>query len=202
MARVALCDIRGLLVDTIEKLSGEDGTEWAEEFKQILRKGVSGLLRKFTEVMATGVQRFVARDAFGENNADGIKFYLWPNFVNNYLGKIEEDVKPATIVIHRLEKASRNDKIMAELGIDIKTKKGVIKLAHFREMLKVQAQGQEGLLLVNGYANMAYIEDEKGKGWAVYAYWYSSYREWRVFADSVEDPCEWFQGDRVLSQVS
>lgn len=33
MAKVALCEVRGLLIDTIEKLSGDDGTEWAEEFK-------------------------------------------------------------------------------------------------------------------------------------------------------------------------
>lgn len=202
MARVALCEVRGLLVDTIEKLSGEDGTEWAEELKQALRKGVASLLRKVREVAVGGIQKFVANDAFGENNSDGIKFCLWPDFSNNFLGKIEEDVKPAAIAIHRLEKALRDDRIMAELGIDIKTKKGVIKLAHFREMLKFQAQGQEGPLLVNGYANIAYIEDENGTVWVVYAYWYSVDRGWYVNVDSVGDPSEWTAGFQVLSQVS
>ena len=202
MARVALCEVRGLLVDTIEKLSGEDGTEWAEAFKQTLHKGVSGLLRKLTEVAVSGSKRFVARDAFGENNSDGIKFYLWDGFKNRFLGKVEKDVEPAVIAIHRLEKVLRDSEIMTELGIDIKTKKRVVNLAHFYEMIKAQAQGQEGPLLVNGYANVVYIEDENGSFWAVYAYWCVDYGGWDVDAYSVTSPNRWSQGDRVLSQVS
>lgn len=160
------------------------------------------LLRQLTIVSAAGIQKFAAAGAFGENNPDGIKFYLWKNFQNNFLGKIEEDVPAATIAVHRLEKSSRDQGIMAELGIDLETKKGVIKLAHFFELIKAQANGQEGQLLVNGYANIAYIEDENGKLWAVSADWGSDGRGWDVYASSVEDPREWRDGGRVLSQVS
>ena len=162
----------------------------------------SELLKFVREVTLAGIQKFVARDAFGESNADGIKFYFWPNFANNFLGKVEEDVKPATIAVHRLEKASRDARIMAELGIDLKTGKGVIKLAHFREMLKAQARGQEGPLLVNGYANIAYIEDENGKVWAVYSRCVSDGREWFFNAYSVGRPSGWPADDQVLLQVS
>lgn len=38
MARVALCDVSGLLKDVLDKLSGEDGGRWGEAFKRTLRK--------------------------------------------------------------------------------------------------------------------------------------------------------------------
>ena len=160
------------------------------------------LLRQLTTVSVTGIQKFVARDAFGESNPDGIKFYFWDNFRSNFLGKVEEDVPTATIAVHRLEKASLNRPIMAELGVDEKTKKGVMKLAQFYELIKAQAHGEEGSLLVNGYANIAYIEDEEGNLWAVNADWYSVYRGWSVDAFSVGFPYGWSAGSRVLSQVS
>ena len=38
MARVALCDVSGLLKDVLDKLSGEDGSRWGQAFKLTLRK--------------------------------------------------------------------------------------------------------------------------------------------------------------------
>lgn len=184
----------------VNNLGGMDGVQRFLSGELVVK--TTELLRKVAEVAVGGTKSFVASDAFGENNSDGIKFYLWPNFSNNFLGKVEEDVKPVTITIHRFEKASRDDRIMSELGIDIKSKKGVIKLAHFREMIKAQSQGQEGPLLVNGYVNIAYIEDEKGTVWAVGSDWGSVGRGWGVYARSVGGPCEWSAGGRVLSQVS
>ncbi len=154
-------------------------------------------LLKFVRNVAVGaVSKFVATDAFGPNNPDGIKFYLGNNFKTNFLGKIEEDVEVATIVVHRLERISRSPEIMAELGVENR----VIKLAHFYEMLKIQNQGQDGPLLVNRYANIAYIEDENGTVWAVNAGWGSVDREWYVDAISVENPDEWGGGHQVLSR--
>ncbi len=184
----------------INKLGGMDGLQRFLNDEMIVR--AVEFLKFNDKVTLGGIQKFVARDAFGENNADSIKFYLWPDFQDNYLGKIEENVGSATVAVHQLEKPLRDDRIMAELGIDLKTKKGVIKLAHFREMLKAQAQGQEGPLLVNGYANIVYIEDEKGVFWAVHADWSSSGREWGIDANSLGSPNEWHGGNQVLSQVS
>lgn len=152
------------------------------------------LLKFIREVAVGAVSRFVAADAFGENNSDGIKFYLGSNFKTNFLGKIEEGVEAATIRVCRLEKASRDPEIMTELGAE----KRVIKLAHFYEKIKAQSRGQDGPLLVNGYANIAYIEDENGIVWAVHADWGSG--GWRVRAYSVEAPCGWFGGYQVLSR--
>lgn len=38
MLGIALCEVRGLLSDLMEKLCGEDGTLWLEAFKKFLRK--------------------------------------------------------------------------------------------------------------------------------------------------------------------
>jgi len=200
MRNVDVSEFQGPLTELMQQCSGENGRPRFDEFKLWLKK--IGLLKFIREVAVGGTKRFVARDAFGENNADGIKFYLWPNFTNNFLGKVEEEenVKPTTIAIHRLEKLLRDSGIMAELGIDIMTRKGVIKLAHFHEMLKAQSQGQEGPLLVNGYVNIAYIEDENGVLWAVCSRW--ARRKWHVRTLSVEAPGKWPAGRQVLSQVS
>jgi len=153
------------------------------------------LLTKLTEVMVGGTEKFVAAAAFGPDNPAGIKFYLWDGFKANFLGKVEENVGTAIIAVHQLEKPSLDAPIMAELGVE----KRVIKLAHFYEMLKAQSQGQEGPLLVNGHANIAYTEDENSKVWAVRARWSSGDRDWVVDASSVERPRVWDAGSQVLS---
>lgn len=190
---------RGLLTELWDQLLGDNGEERLDELKLWLKKVTVNILTFICEIRVNGTEKFVAANAFGENNPDGIKFYLWDNFKNNFLGKVEKDIKSATVSIYQLKKSSRNSEIMAELGIDIKTKKGVIKLAHLYDMIKAQAQGQEGPLLVNGYGNIAYIEDEKGTVRAVFAFWALIYRYWYVFASSVEGPRGWDGGSRVLS---
>ena len=77
-----------------------------------------------------------------------------------------------------------------------------IKLGHLYQLIEEQGQGQEGPLLVNGYANIAYILDENGAPWAVRAYWDPRYGVWGVHVRSVAFLVEWCAGGLVLSQVS
>jgi hypothetical protein len=83
---------------------------------------------------------------------------------------------------------------MGELGETART-----KLAQFWEQMKKQGQGQKGALLVNGHANIAYIDDENGTLWAVDAHWLSS-SGWFVEADSVAGPGWWDAGHQVVSR--
>lgn len=184
----------GMMEAVVNKLGGMDGVKRFLSDELVVK--AAELLKFIRDVAVGAVAKFDAADAFGPNKPDGIKFYLGDNFRKNFLGKIEEGVGAVTIRIHRLEKVSRDPEIMAELGVE----KMVIKLAHFYEMLKIQNQGQEGPLLVNGYTNIAYIEDEKGTIWAVGAYWRSSDREWDVRAHSVECPRGWDAGRQVVSR--
>jgi len=187
----------GQVEAAINKLGGMDN--WLRFLAGDLVVKIASLLKQITTVAVSGAKKFVAADAFGPDNPDGIKLYLGDNFKKHFLGKIEEDVESTTIAIHRLEKSARDPEIMTELGANKKQR--IIKLAHFYQLIKAQAQGQEGSLLVNGCANIAYIPDDEGTVWAVYADWYSGSRVWSVDAYSVEDPVEWSAGYQVLSQV-
>lgn len=192
MARVALCDVRGLLIDTIEKLSGEDGTEWAERIKSALRK--DDLLRRVTEVAVTAIKKFVAADNFKVGNVGIV--YLGDNFKTNFLGKIEKNVTNSILIVSRLEKDSLDKDIRDEVGSD----KEETYLAHLSELLTRQSKGESGVLLTNGYANIFYIRDAIGNVWAVGVRWYSFYRGWVVSAHSVSFPSRWHDDNQVFSR--
>ena len=63
-----------------------------------------------------------------------------------------------------------------------------------------QGNGEDGILLTNGYANIFYIRDIKGVFWAVGCYWGGD--GWDVSADSVGAPDVWDGGNRVFSRNS
>ena len=185
----------GQIEAVVNKLGGMDGVSRFLSNEQLVVKAAE-LLKLVREAAVGGTERFVAADAFRANNPAGIKFFLGDNFKKFFLGKTEENVESTTLNVHRLKKPSRDPEIMAELGAE----KRVVKLAHFYELIKAQANGQKSLLLVDGCANVAYIEDENENLWAVNAYWGSFNREWSVYAGSVGDPDEWGAGIRVLSR--
>ena len=195
----ALAEVAGAITDFFEKLAGSDGTLWLAAFKRFLRReNPWASVLTFLHTIAVGaVEKFVAKDHFTKENKKVKFWYFGENFVKHFLGKIEEVVPVGNIAIHRLEKASRDPEIMVELG----SEKRVIKLAHFCQLIEAQGQGQEGPLLVNGWANIAYIEDDEGIVWAVYAYWNAGLG-WGVDAFSVENPNGWNAGRQVLSQVA
>jgi len=158
-----------------------------------------GLLRRIATTTATGVQRFVCDDEALKAANIG---WTGKNFKAHFLDKVEEGVSDAVVVVHRLERASPDVPILAELG-----NRAEIQLAHFFALLQKQSKGEDGLLLVNGYANVAYIKGNDGSFWAVRAFWSSGYRDWfveaySVEAYSVEDPSRWDDGRQVLSRDS
>lgn len=190
MAKVALCEIRGLLIDTIEKLSGDDGTDWAERLKSALRK--NDLLRRLGEVAVSAVKEFVVADNFKVGNA-GISS-LGENFEINFLGRTEKNIKGSTLLVHRLEKVSIDAGIRAELITDKKE----TSLAYFYELLSKQSKGEAGSLLTNGYANIFYVRDVSANPWAIIASWDSCNRGWGVIAFSMSS-IAWVAGVQVFS---
>ena len=152
------------------------------------------LLRRITTVEVNGAEKFVANDQ--QLKAANVG-WTGSNFRALFLNKAEENVGKATIVVHSLEKNSLDVAIMAELGTRVE-----IHLCQFFALIAKQSKGEAGPLLVNGYANIAYIRGNDGNLWAVYAYWRSACGYWHVYADSVEYPREWHAGDQVLSRDS
>ncbi len=148
------------------------------------------LLKRVTTVAVSGAQRFVAAENLQEANVG----WTGENFKRLFLNKIEENVSEAKLVVSRLERASLDAPILAELGGKAET-----SLSHMFDLLKKQANGEDGILLTNGYANIFYIRGADGNLWAVYARWFSVFHSWRVVARSVEYPYRWDDGGQVLS---
>jgi hypothetical protein len=182
------------------KLGGEAGVDrfLADELVVVERTAASkpALLALLGSVDVGAVPEFVARDKFTtKDTPDGVQLY-WMNetFQHNFLGKVETDVPECTFQKSRLTKGSLDKPILKELG-----DRATISLAHLWELLKKQPKGEKGSLLTNGYANICYVEDERGTLWAVDADWYSG-RGWYVDASSVSGPHDWGAASRVFSR--
>lgn len=149
------------------------------------------LLRKVASVVVSGPKKFVVKNALKDANVG----WTGDNFKKFFLGNVEEDVADATVAIHRLEQSSLDAPIMAQLA-----DRTEINLAHLLELLKKQSKGEDGVLLTNGSANVAYIKGSDDNVWAVSAYWDSGSRDWGLGVGSVEDPFRWNAGSQILSR--
>ena len=190
------------------KLGGMDGIArlLADELVVVEKaslKPVASELTSFLEFVGTvklpAQPSFVARDHFKvDTGKKAVVKIAWmgSNFENNFLGKTEEAVDETELAIRKLKKDLLDKEIRPELGSD----KEEITLSQFYALLAKQGGGQQGELLVNGYANIAYIRDQNDKLWAVHARWYSDGGGWYVSARSVTYPRRWYAGRRVVSR--
>jgi len=188
---------RGQLDAALMKIGQDVGMGTKEGIEAFLRGELAvkvvGLLRQLTTVSVVGTEKFVATEHLAQANIG----WMSENFREFFSGTVEEGVKNATIAVHNLARASLDAPIMAGLGDRVE-----IHLCQFFALIAKQSKGEAGPLLVNGYANIAYIKGNDGNFWAVDARWDSVYGCWRVDAGSVGDPCEWSAGSRVLSRDS
>lgn len=140
--------------------------------------------------------KFVAKQSFTKDNAK-VKFGYIDERIAKLFGNVKEDVPTGELAVHTLMCRVHDPEIMVALGPQAKR---FTKLGQFYMMLESQGLGQEGSLLVNGYANIAYILDENGAPWAVDARWRGV--GWYVYVDSVAYQFTWHAGLQVLSQVA
>jgi hypothetical protein len=174
---------------------------FAEAVRQnrISRKAVetNKLLESVSTIEIGRITSFVAKEKFRElETTDNVKIAsLSDNFKNHFLGKRETDIAAATLRIQKLRESSRDEPILAALGEAAET-----ALAQFWELLKSQGSGQYGQLLLNGWANIVYVRDDKDKLWAVGARWLADFDGWYVETYSVESPRGWLLGNQVISR--
>jgi hypothetical protein len=145
-------------------------------------------------------EKFVAKDKFKLKKDGGICSYIGSNFVSWFLaggGKIEGLISDGGLQYYKLTKRSVDGPIIEELGGEVKVRTGLAKM--FDLMMK-QANGGEGALLINGCANIFYIDDISGVLRAVCVLWGGA--GWNVSAYSVENPDEWYDGYQVFSRNS
>lgn len=145
-------------------------------------------------------EQFVAKDKFRRESKE-VKFAaIWDNFQDWFLvgnGKVEEPIGEQILRYGNLTKGSPDAPIIKELGGEAKAK---TTLAELYDLLKKQGQGQDGVLLTNGYANIFYIKDVSGLLRSVIAHWRAD--GWVVCAVPVGYSYDWSVGDRVFSRNS
>lgn len=158
------------------------------------------LLELVTTVSVAACEKFVAKEHFKVDTSRKAKVkiaFLWDNFSKHFLPKTEEGVLAGEIKVNKLLQSSLDAPIMTELG---DPRSYSTTLADLWALLEKQPNGEEGALLVNGYANTLYIHDTEGNLWAVFASWYAAYGGWYVEALSVGRPGRWVDGIQVLSR--
>lgn len=158
----------------------------------------AALVLNFERKVSIAARRFVAGESFTKSNTK-VKFGYIDERIGKLFGKAKEDVLAGELAVHTLLLGRHDPEIMVALGPQSRR---FVKLGQFYQLIEAQGQGQEGPLLVNGRANIAYILDENGAPWAVFAYWYPFCGDWSVSVYSVADLREWDAGLRVLSQVA
>lgn len=153
-----------------------------------------------TIVVQATTTKFVAKDKFVINtNADApVKISgLWGNFTTWFGEKVEDLITKQTLRYAKLLKSSVDGPIIAALGGEAKAE---TTLTELYGLMKLQANGEEGALLNNGWANVFYIKDIAGVLRAVSVYWDDV--GWLVSACSVEGPDVWHVGLQVFSRNS
>lgn len=199
MSKVDVSEFKGPLGELMDQCSPENGGRKRFEEFNLWLKGVTGKLLKHLRDVALGpCKKFEAAKKFTKDNPL-VKFWSFgTNFTTHFGNRVENNVSATTIAVSRLERRAKDPEITTELAGETK-RVFRISLAHFYQMIETQGQGQAGPLLVNGYANIAYIEDMDN--WAVYARWFAGVG-WHVDADPVDSPLPWRDGYQVLSRKS
>lgn len=214
----------GALTDFNQKIHSAAGPEWERQFKEFLRKEViwprpaarnTGLLVPVgtTTVAATKEPIVLSPEVLREQY--NIK-WRGDNFDTWFLGRTIAPFGGSTLAHNKLTRRSVDGPIITELGGIVAARTEPIEMLH---RIQVQKHGEAGPLLVNGYANIFYWEDqarfpedeqvaytneagEKVVLRAVSADWSSRGEGWFVFAVTVANPNAWFVVNRVFSRDS
>jgi len=190
-----LLSIVGLLVAAVKKCGGG----FADFHRLTTPEGaddVAAIAAIIARDAKKAANKFIIADIFQKGNAEVIIGWIGGNFQSWFLGKVEE-LTAVEIPNHHhdLKCDSLDAEILADLGGEAAAE---VTLAGVYELLKFQPRGENGALLVTGFANIFYVRDKGGVLRAVDVYW--SGVGWYVRARSVEDPDSWDAGNRVFSR--
>ncbi len=127
-----------------------------------------------------------------------VKFWdFGENFKKKFFNMKCGPTQELKIQSSKLNRRSIDSPIIKALGND--TTRIKLTISQFAWLLEQQPNGEEGFLLINGFANIFYIEDEDGTLWAVYGYWLAGIG-WRSNAYGFDHPLGWVGGRAVVSQ--
>jgi len=143
-----------------------------------------------------GVRKFLAGEHFKENitpSADVRIAWLGATFMRRFVTKIEDAGSETTIQFHTLLRLSRDRHIID--GLDDRHETRLIDLWC---LLRMQAHGEPGALLIDAVPNIFYVRDSSGVLSAVDAVWGGA--GWEIGASPVDGERMWPVGARVMSR--
>ena len=139
-----------------------------------------------------------AKDSFWKQDGP-VKLYFWGNFEKLVLKAIPDAIPAFSGMLMKtmLTKQMWDSEILAELQNP--TPFTIAELAAILlNLLMNQPNGEEGILLKNGYANIFYAQLEDGRVVAVSVRWDSDDCEWRCDASDLATNVRWDIGDCVF----
>lgn len=187
------------------KVWTQDGARGESRHRSLLRGGRTSCplppvlaepLDPPTTSAVAGIRQFRAGEHFKENIAPSAEVrILWigSSFMHRYAVKTENAAVHAAVRFHTLQKPSRDSDVIEELG-----DRHEIRLADLWCLLKSQANGEAGILLVNAVPNVFYVRDGAGVLGAVDAVWGGA--GWEIGASPADGDRQWPSGTRVLSR--
>ncbi len=189
--------LRGPLNELHDQLLGDNGEERLAELNLWLKGVVANLLRFVTEAVVGPVEKFRVANVLGQEgvNKDGVKIaFLGDNFKKVFGPLVEGKVEATKLVVNELTRYANALDIVSAISAE----KRVTTIGQVYQLVKAQAKGQAGPLLVNGWANIFLCYGNDGNFWLVHAHLSSD--GWLFNALPLVFPLRWDGEDRVFSR--
>ena len=189
--------LRGPLGELNDQLYGDNGEERLDALNLWLKGVVANLLKFVSEVSVGPVEKFKVADVLGSTgvNKDGVKIgFLGDNFKRVFVPLVEGKVEAAKLVVHQLTRYAT----ALDIASAIPAEKRIVTIGQIYELVKAQAKGGPGPLLVNGWANIFLCYGNDGNFWLVDALLGSD--GWYFVASPLDDPGRWRGVDQVFSR--
>ncbi len=189
--------MRGPLNELNDQLFGDNGEERLAELNLWLKGVLANLLKFVSEASVGPVEKFSVADVLGQEgvNKDGIRIaFLGDNFKRVFGSLVEGKVEAAKLVVHQLTRYAT----ALDIASAIPAEKRVTTIGQIYELIKAQANGKAGLLLVNGWANIFLCYGNDGNLWLVGACLFSG--GWCFRAVPLGDQSWWVGESRVFSR--
>jgi hypothetical protein len=119
--------------------------------------------------------------------------HVWDNFKSWFVGKREQPRLETTIKQYKLEQDSTALEMIEAIGGEMKAETTLTEIKHFTDK---QANGEDGSLLTNGWANIFFVRDKNGVLCIVRVIWRGD--GWRVNAYPLDNPYRWSAGRQVF----
>ena len=166
-----------------------------------VQKAQQSLLELVCTVDISAQEPFKVTNFFKEfEQQDGIEFLPMYSFENNLFrdwdATFDTDVPATTVNVYNLTATSMNNPIIAALGDKDAAK---IDIAYIAHLIKAQSNGEEGVLLANGLANIFYVDSCFKELFVLRCHWLSIECVWQVLSHSIPYSNSSFSGSRIFS---